>query len=102
MIGLSIASTLAEHGAEPVGPFVRLSDAVAGCEQQLDGAILDLILGHEPSTDIARLLRQRKIPFILMTGHDQEMIPAELDHAPRLSKPFEEAVLLDACRSAFA
>ena len=102
LVALSIASILEGHGAIAVGPVGTLCDALKRGGESLDGAVLDLVLGHETSLPVARLLRQRKIPFILMTAHCEEAIPHELDGAPRLPKPFEEGALLKACQSAFA
>ena len=102
LIGFAIASTLSDHGAETLGPIGTLSDALARGEREgLQGALLDLTLGHDTSTAVARVLRRRNIPFILMTGYGDESIPAELEAAPRLRKPFEQAALLEACRSLF-
>jgi DNA-binding response OmpR family regulator len=56
----------------------------------LAGAILDINVGGEMVFPIARLLRQRGIPFIFSSGYAKAKVPAEFHGVPMLSKPFEE------------
>lgn len=67
----------------------------------LDGAILDINLGNTDCTAVARSLKERKIPFIVVTGYDNEDVPLELQGAPFLAKPFAGAALVDAVRRTF-
>ena len=88
---------LEQAGATVVGPFgasCRERDlAEAGA---LDGALVDINLGEGPSFDFARLLAERGVPFVFVTGYDLAIIPAELSNAPRIEKPIRERDLIAA------
>ncbi|CDX55595.1 hypothetical protein MPL3365_200160 [Mesorhizobium plurifarium] len=51
--------------------------------------MVDVNLGHGPAFNVARKLKERGIPFVFLTGYDQEAIPAEFDGIDRLEKPVE-------------
>ena len=59
----------------------------------LAGAILDINVNGEMVFPIARLLRQRGIPFIFSSGYAKAKVPVEFHGVPMLSKPFEEQEL---------
>ena len=59
----------------------------------LSGAILDINVGGQMVFPIARLLRQRGIPFIFSSGYGTGRLPPEFHDVPMLSKPFEEPEL---------
>jgi PAS domain S-box-containing protein len=54
-----------------------------------DAVILDINLGSGPSFKLARTLEDRGIPFIFVTGYEQEAIPQEFKHIERLQKPVQ-------------
>lgn len=84
-------------GARVVGPFGRacreadIPDAGA-----LDAAIVDINLGRGPSFDFARLLADRGVPFVFVTGYDAAVLPDDLAHRPRLQKPVRDRDLVAA------
>jgi DNA-binding LytR/AlgR family response regulator len=53
------------------------------------GAVVDINLGHGPSFKLARMLKDRGIPFVFITGYDETIIPPEFDAVDRLQKPVE-------------
>lgn len=87
-------------GAEIVGPIGHAAAAASLLrDEQIDAAVLDINLGRGPEFDVARSLRERDIPFLLVTGYDQATIPEDLVHAPRLEKPvINENVMVDLIR----
>ena len=56
----------------------------------LAGAILDINVGGEMVFPIARLLKERGIPFVFSSGYGVGKLPPEFRGVPLLSKPFEE------------
>jgi CheY-like chemotaxis protein len=75
-------------GAVVEGPFSsqrQAQDALA--RQRPDCAMIDINLGSGPSFELAKLLRVQNIPFIFLTGYDQELIPVEFSDVRRLHKP---------------
>ena len=84
-----VRDLLESSGCAVVGPVGRIADALRLAEQEaLDGAILDVNLNGERCFPIALVLRQRGVPFVFLTGYDDEaIIPQELRPARRLGKP---------------
>lgn len=84
-----VRDMLETSGCAVVGPVGRVDDALRLAEQEeLDAAVLDVNLNGEWCFPVARMLRQRGVPFIFLTGYDDTaIIPAELRPARRLGKP---------------
>lgn len=73
------------------GPWALLD------ETRPDAAILDLNLGGQPATEVARRLSARHVPFVLVTGYGAaQSADAELRRAPRVSKPVNHRLLVGA------
>jgi len=96
LIALDIANQLASAGFQVVGPAVSVVRAMKliddhGC----DIAVLDVNLGdRETSEPIARELRARAKPFIVLSGYARDEHPREFDGAPMLSKPTTSSELI--------
>ncbi|HET8551850.1 MAG TPA: response regulator [Gammaproteobacteria bacterium] len=68
----------------------RLEQAVALAEsERFDGALLDVNLGGKRCYPIAETLDQRKIPFIFMTGYNDDMLREDFRGRPVVQKPFQ-------------
>lgn len=98
-----LADTLGDFGCEVVGPA---PDVATGRElardSELDGALLDINLFGEFCFPIARVLSDRGIPYIFVTGYDStSMIPPEFARVPRLAKPVETSHLATAIAECF-
>jgi CheY-like chemotaxis protein len=93
-----VRDMLESSGCAVVGPVGRIADALRLAEEEaLDGAILDINLNGERCFPIALALRQRGVPFVFLTGYDDDaIIPVELRPARRLGKPVFEPQLLAA------
>jgi CheY-like chemotaxis protein len=87
----SVRDLLDECGCETVGPAPRLEVALElASHELLDGAFLDINLAGEYCFPVARLLRERGVPFMFLTGYDDcSIVPVAFRDAPRLSKPFD-------------
>ncbi len=89
LIALDIARQLASAGFQVVGPAISVAKALKligepGC----DIAVLDVNLGDkETSEPIARELRARAKPFVILSGYARDEHPREFQGAPVLSKP---------------
>ena len=96
-LAMDVKASLEGVGAEVVGPFAELADALDALEQAPPHcAVLDVNLGAGASFDLARALKRRAIPFLFFTGYDRSAIPAEFDDVLRLEKPVDSARLLSA------
>lgn len=73
-----------------VGPATRLADAMAIARtSSFDAAFLDVNLDGEMSWEVARILRDREIPFAFSTGYDgASILPDWLKDVQILRKPF--------------
>ncbi|SFZ85604.1 CheY chemotaxis protein or a CheY-like REC (receiver) domain [Devosia enhydra] len=102
LVSMMTEDMVVDLGGTVVGPFSRLDalvrhiEAGGGC----DLALLDVNVNGERSTTVADLLRARDIPIIFCTGYDDAGIGEAWRSAPRLRKPFSDAELEQAMRSA--
>ncbi|PAX07983.1 hypothetical protein [Sphingomonas lenta] len=88
---------LERAGASVAGPFGRSCDERDLLDAgPVDAAVVDVNLGTGPDFGLARLLTDRGVPFVFVTGYDEAVIPDELSHAPRLEKPIRERELVAA------
>lgn len=98
LVSLHIAGLLAEAGFHIVGPAARLHDALALADGTADlkVAVLDVNLAGEQSWPVARLLRERRVPFVFLTGYLEihAQIPLDLTGSPVLAKPVSSDSLL--------
>jgi DNA-binding response OmpR family regulator len=77
-------------GAEVMGPCSTEEEARAELlARRPSAALLDINLGPGPSFKLAKTLKDSGIPFVFLTGYDQEVIPSEFDDVERLAKPVE-------------
>ena len=98
ILGLMMASIVADAGLEPIGPHaspIFALDAMA--RQPIDAALLDLNLGEwGDSYPVATELRRRSVPFIFLTGHSSAVINQAFKEVPVLRKPVKEGALREA------
>src|SRR3954469_2427392 len=69
LIMMELVAILEEAGAEIVGPCASVQHALSvACGERFSAAILDVRLGGELVSPVARELSHRGIPFIFYTG----------------------------------
>src|SRR5215469_3840032 len=88
-----IRANFEQAGAEVVGPVGRVSDApeILTAGELLDGAVLDINLSGEMAYRVADELTARHVPFVFVTGYDEEAIPPLYAAVIRCQKPVEPA-----------
>ncbi len=90
LVGMMLADLLADLGFTVVGPFTRVSDALAATrEEAIDVAVLDLNLRGEMSYPVADALASRDIPFVFVTGYGRDRIDRRYAEAQVLQKPIQ-------------
>ena len=103
LISLEMESMLRGAGCRVVGPFASMTKASEAIEHQLlDAALLDINLGHEMTFPLADLLCARGVPFIWVTGHSRDILPARHRDRPIVSKPYGVDTLLEAVSKVIA
>ena len=96
-LAMDVKAALQGVGAEVIGPFAEVEDALASLERRPPHcAVLDVNLGVGASFDLARALKRRAVPFLFFTGYDQSAIPAEFADVLRLEKPVDSARVVSA------
>lgn len=99
MVAMALKSMLEEIGCEVVGMAARLREAEEMARREkLDGVLLDLNLGGQFAYPVADILKERDIPFIIMSGYDAGQLHPGFAGLPNMQKPFEreglEAMIL--------
>lgn len=89
LIAWDLAQTLTAAGMRVMGPAASVDTALQLiADQRPDAAILDLNLGGELVTPVARRLRQINVPFVLSTAYNHlHGAEAEFDGVENLGKP---------------
>jgi two-component sensor histidine kinase/CheY-like chemotaxis protein len=95
IIAMSAEVILLELGARHVETAASVADALKSVERAKPSfALLDLNLGTENSIPVGKKLAELKVPFIFATGYGERApIPAELDFAPVVQKPYTREVI---------
>jgi signal transduction histidine kinase len=85
-----VAHAIRCAGGETLGPCATEGAAGALLETATpSGVVLDINLGNGPSYHLARLFKERGIPYVFITGYEATAIPAEFNAVVRLAKPVE-------------
>jgi len=84
------ARALSVAGAEVLGPCATEADAREELAQaRPDAVLLDINLGSGPTFELAEKLKDENIPFVFVTGYEQDVIPSEFAEVQRLEKPVQ-------------
>jgi DNA-binding response OmpR family regulator len=95
LIADELVHLLSEWGCDVIGPAPTLSAALHLSDVPgIDGALLDVNLGKEMVFAVAEKLAARNIPFLFLSAHSTpSAFPPEFQTVPRVTKPFDPAVL---------
>ena len=103
LVAQVVVDYLEDAGAEVVGPFGRIDEALACIgdhHSTLDAAVLDVNLHGQKSYPIADALASINVAFVFTTGYAGESLDRRYLHFPRCLKPFDQHALIDAlCKS---
>lgn len=97
---LDYCDRLTEAGAEVLGPFGSVSDALQVVDsERVDVALLDYALADQNSEKLQAVLETKHIPFVVLTGYPRVLV--RRDHRQNvLSKPVSPALLRMSVRAA--
>ena len=99
LIALDIEQILQGAGASEVTCVATLADALAAVrdEPPFAVAVIDIDLGAEDSMMIAAALHERGVPFVFLTGlNDDDPRARKYPQAPVVDKPYQVDQLLAA------
>lgn len=96
LLALEVKEALEAAGFEVVGPVSSTEQAIAALGQgDCDMAVLDIRLEDGSSEPIARLLGERRKPFVVMSGYPLHHLPEVYSHSiARFAKPVPPSVLV--------
>lgn len=82
------AAALRRAGAEVLLPCPTEAAALDLLERERPThAVVDLNLGDGPRFEIARVLKERGVPFIFLIGYDPDVVPADFSDVVQVQKP---------------
>ncbi len=94
MVAMSLKAILQDLGCTVVGTAARLHQAEElARHEELDGVLLDLNLAGEYTFPVADRLRERNVPFIIMSGYDAGQLRPDLASVPQMAKPCDREAL---------
>jgi two-component SAPR family response regulator len=91
LLGMELEALLKEDGCEVLGPASTVEWALDLIyEGEPDLALLDVNLKGVRAIPVAAALRERGVPFVLITGYSRaQTSEPELRTAPRVDKPVD-------------
>ena len=94
IVALELQDALEAAGYTVVGPAGRVDEALRlSRSQRIDAAVLDYDLHGQKVLPVARALKSRGVPYVLVTGYAAESL-GDLSGAPHMQKPVRgEAVV---------
>jgi DNA-binding LytR/AlgR family response regulator len=103
LITSAILGMLHELGCIAVGPVADVDRGLRLLGQErgrLDCALLDVDLQGRTALPLALVLGEQAVPLIFATGYGKAVLPEAWATAPRIQKPYTQAVLDSALRRA--
>ena len=99
LIAAHVADMVSQCGYRVVGPVPSVRDALTAVESKRpDAALLDGHLVDGSSAPVARALRDRGVPFFIISGNLPQELGEEFASAPYLGKILSQCSIADALR----
>lgn len=96
-MAFDVRRALETAGAAVLGPYGSVEAARSRLDQTLPSmAVVDINLDDRPCFEFARLLRNRNVPLVFVSGYDAAAIAPEFADVPLLQKPVELAQIVKA------
>ncbi|MCA0301291.1 MAG: response regulator [Proteobacteria bacterium] len=100
LIAEGLSRAIEDDGFSVIGPVGTAAGALRVLRrEQPDAALLDVRLRQGDSLEVARALRQRGVPFAVVSGYTRESLPPEMAAVPFLAKPLGELELVEVART---
>jgi CheY-like chemotaxis protein len=91
LVSMMIEAMLEDLGCQPVGPLMRVAEALKFLEAGTDGfdvALLDVNVAGERIEPVAEVLDAAGVKFAFSTGYGDAGLPERWKHAANLQKPY--------------
>jgi DNA-binding response OmpR family regulator len=97
IIGMMLRQELERAGATAIGPLSSVADAMKDIESRsVDLVILDAKLAGGSGADLVACLKERRIPYVVVSGYEKASLPGGLKGAPFVAKPVSMPLLMEA------
>ncbi len=93
LVAMMMKEMIGDLGAEVVGPFGTVGEAMAQGADRLDAAVLDINVAGELVYPLAERLARRGTPMVFLTGYDAKSVDGRFAKSNVLTKPIDEADL---------
>ncbi len=102
LLAEELRDIMALAGCAVIGPISSAAEVLdlVGREP-IDGVLLDVNLSDSTSHKVAKELRRRRIPFVVVTGYEHQYLEPELRNAAYVGKPVKPDELLERARREF-
>jgi DNA-binding response OmpR family regulator len=97
IIGMMLCKEIASAGGTAIGPVASVAaafKAIGSCD--LDAVVLDAKLIDGSADQLAALLGERGIPFMVSSGYEETSLPDGLRGAVYVAKPISVPLLVEA------
>lgn len=101
LVAMMMSQMIGDLGAEVIGPFGTVGEALAAGAEGLDAAVLDINVGGELVYPLAERLAKRGTPMVFLTGYDAKSVDDRFIKADVLTKPIDEADLANTLAGIF-
>lgn len=96
LVAMALAADLEDAGAIVLGPASTIESALALIEQHpVDAAVLDIKLRAQMVFPVAEVLADQGVPFLFMSGLDDEGVPERYAAIPKCNKPSTTRMLTE-------
>lgn len=100
MVSMLAEDILREAGASVLLAMQPDPAMAIAANAAIDVAVLDVNLGEgRTSYPVAETLRARQIPFLFLTGYDENGLDRRFESQLKLQKPYAAEVLVEAVRA---
>jgi len=97
LIAEDIAHEVRSRGGRTMGPLASTGQALEFLKSNRpDCVVLNALLFGERTTAVGSLLRELRVPFVVVTGYRPERLPPPLRAGPCIRKPFSLDNLIEA------
>lgn len=93
LVAMMMSQIINDLGADVLGPFGTLQEALDANVDQLDAALLDVNVAGELIYPLAERLARAGTPMVFLTGYDAKSIDQRFLESGVLTKPIDEAEL---------
>jgi two-component sensor histidine kinase/two-component SAPR family response regulator len=101
LVAMMMSQIIGDLGAEVIGPFGTVGEAIAASAEGLDAAVLDINVGGELVYPLAERLAKRGTPMVFLTGYDAKSVDDRFVKASVLTKPIDETDLANTLAGIF-